>query len=496
MSNQWSPNPGYAPPTPPSTPAGWDRIDAAPTAPPGYGAGPPLPSLPPPGPRRSIRRTTVIITSMAVVIAMLAVGLTYLWVTRPDETVAAGGASTTTTAPSTTSRPSTTTTTPRESPTPPPGSVPVTPPSTAPSGPAPTQAEVEAVVAEISAFVEKERGLTFKTPAKVELLPDDAFNQRLLADFDEDREEIDRSGKVLKALGLIGPDVNVAETMKLLLSAGVLGFYDPETKALVVRAHQLTPYTKQTIAHELVHALDDQHFDLNRKDFDEKKDESMFGWRSVAEGDARRIESAYVAAMTPADKRARDREEAEFASTQMGVLAQIPPILVNMISAPYEWGQPLVAAIFARGGNDLVASAFITPPITSSQVLHPDLFFANTQPLPVDKPKADGKEIEDQMFGELMTRLTLEDGAAAEAVKAGEGWGGDWYVLWEDGDNGAACIRIAYKMTTPRDLDELESAYTTWAEDQAHQGAEISRTDDGLEVTSCSAAPAGGRSPA
>ena len=74
---------------------------------------------------------------------------------------------------------------------------------------------------------------------------------------------------------------------------GVVGFYDPETDELVVRGAALTPYVRTTIAHELVHALDDQHLDLDRPEYDEADDEIGFGFSSVVEGNARRVENAY-----------------------------------------------------------------------------------------------------------------------------------------------------------------------------------------------------------
>ena len=498
MSNQWSSNPGGAPPTPPSVPAGWS-VSTAPTQPPSYGAGPPMPQLPQPYERKPPSRTALIIASMALVILILAAGLAFVAFRRSDES-ASTTASTTTTAPSTstTKKPATTTT--PTAPTTPVAPAPSTPPTTrvptttVPAGPIPTQAEVEAAVADISAFVAKERGLPFKNPVKVELVGDDDFNARLLKDFDKEQATIERDGKLLKALGLVDPGLNITDTMKSLLSAGVLGFYDPETKALVVRGHALTPYIKQTIAHELTHALDDQYFDLNRKDLDDKKDESVFGFQATVEGNARRIESAYVKAMSAADKQARDDEEAAYGMSQADVLSALPPILINIISSPYDYGQPFVTATVAQGGNDLLASALATPPVTSAQVMHPTKFFTHVAPVPVDKPKAEGKELDDRMFGELMTALTLNDGAPSEAAKAADGWAGDWYVLWDDGQNGS-CVRIDYRMTTSKELDEIEHAFKTWQ--QKHKNADIQRTKDGLQVTSCSsAASGGGRSPA
>jgi len=81
----------------------------------------------------------------------------------------------------------------------------------------------------------------------------------------------------------------VVQEERTLLTAGVVGFYDPETKQLVVRGTDTTPFTRRVLAHELTHALDDQHFDLNRQQLDKADDETGFGFSALVEGNARRV---------------------------------------------------------------------------------------------------------------------------------------------------------------------------------------------------------------
>jgi len=453
--------------------------------------GPALPDLPSTPPRTPVSRSALVIGAMFAVIALLVGVLAFVWVRKTDESVAATAPTTTSTSKppgtttSSTAKPKTTTT---DAPV---GTTKVAP-STVPSGPLPSKAELDAVVKELQAFNEQHRGLPYKNPVTVELLPDNEFNARLLEGFVESEDSLKRSERALKALGLIDAKMNLVETMKSVLSSGVLGFYDPKTKALVVRGHELTPYTKQTMDHELVHALDDQYYNLNRPEFDTAKDESSFGFSAIAEGNARRIENEYVAAMSPADKRARDKEEVEFSQAQGAILTDAPPVLLNLLQAPYELGPPLVKAVLAAGGNDLLGEAFAMPPTTSSQVIHPKKFLSHEAAVPVDKPKAEGKETDDAMFGELMTVITLNDSNPTTAAKAADGWAGDWYVVW-DGGKDNPCIRIDYKLATPRDLDELKAAYDAWA--KVHKGAVIEKKGDILEVTRCASGGGGGPSP-
>ncbi|OWY61582.1 hypothetical protein B7486_63050, partial [cyanobacterium TDX16] len=133
--------------------------------------------------------------------------------------------------------------------------------------------DLDAVVAEIAAFVEEERGLEFLEDPEIELLDEGAFQDRLLEDEEEDEGELLELQDELRALGLIDDDVDLAESLDDLLGGAVLGFYDPETGELVVRAGEISPLARITIAHELVHALDDQHFELDRPEYEDDPSE-------------------------------------------------------------------------------------------------------------------------------------------------------------------------------------------------------------------------------
>jgi hypothetical protein len=258
-----------------------------------------------------------------------------------------------------------------------------------------------------------------------------------------------------------------------------------------VRGEAITPYTRQTLVHELTHAIDDQHFDLDRPEYSTSDDEASFGFGSVVEGNARTIEGLFVDAMSPADKARRDVEEQRFIMATQPMLAGIPLVLLQLLQAPYDYGPPLVESLLGVGGQDLLDAAIDDPPTTSTQVLHPDMFLAGIGAVPVDPPTADGDVVDTGQFGELLTQYTLEDSEdQLVASKAATGWAGDHYVTWQDGPD-SVCIRIAYAMDTPKDLDELEDAYTSWSEPR---GATVERVGDQLQVTSCSAL-AGGASP-
>jgi hypothetical protein len=356
------------------------------------------------------------------------------------------------------------------------------PPTTTPE-PA-TEAEVEAVVAEISEFVAQARGVEFLEPVTVELEAEGDFQDRLLADFDEDAEDLRHTEVFLEGLGLVEPEVDLVEAMRALLGGGVVGFYDPETAEMVVRGAALTPYVRTTIAHELTHALDDQHHDLDRPQYDDADDETSFGFSAVAEGNARRIEGAYRDSLTD-DERDQATEE-EMALGGDIDLASIPLILVDLIGAPYTLGEPFVDELLAAGGDPALTAAFVTPPSTTEQVLDPARYLAGEAAIDVPVPQVAGEVVDEGAVGQLMVLLVLADQLGIdEAREAATGWGGDWGVAWRDGER--SCVTATLVGDDVAETEQMRQSFERWAE--AHEGAQVVPTGAGGPFTleSCSA---------
>lgn len=405
----------------------------------------------PPAPRRRDRAPAVI--GVAVIVALLG-GIAALYVTRD-----AGRSAAIITPTSTAPRPTT----------------------TEPVGP-PTERELEDVVAEISAFVAEARQLEFDHAVKVDLLDDDAFSQRVRDDASADIEELDKIEGVLRALGLLAPDDDLADALASLLGDSVVGFYDPETDELVARGASITPYVRLTLAHELTHALDDQQFELDRPTLDEADDESGTGFSALVEGNALRIEDAYRETLTDDERRQADDEEARLGA---GLdISSVPRVLTEIIAFPYAFGPALLDALVQDGGEERVNQAFTDPPITSEQVVDPQGWLSGRQdPIRVEPPVADGEIVDQGEIGFWGIVLLLEDELGqAEAVPLAEGWGGDWYVAWKRGDD--TCVRGTIVMDSASDLGELVAGLEQWAD--AQPDAQIDATGDRVTYEACS----------
>ncbi|MGH9178727.1 MAG: hypothetical protein ACRD0N_09265 [Acidimicrobiales bacterium] len=333
---------------------------------------------------------------------------------------------------------------------------------------------VEAVVPSLQAFVEKERGLAFRQPVKVTLLADGPFEARVRESDEEDLEELRDAEAVLEAMFLLDREVDLAEEVERFSAGAILGFYDTETKELVVRGREPTPYVRTILVHELTHALEDQHFDLDRAD--DLGDEAFLGFQALAEGSAGRVEDAYRASLSAADRRAAAREEAARATS----VPDVPAVVQLIFGFPYAFGPDLVAAILRAGGQARLDAAFgDDSPASSEHVLHPSRYLRGDEPRAVPNPPADGTAFDDGEIGELFLSLMLGAGLDQDqADEAAEGWGGDHYVAWRDGDR--TCVRMTFVMDTPADTAQLTEALADWAEERGNAAAA-----DGTTLRTC-----------
>ena len=336
------------------------------------------------------------------------------------------------------------------------------------------------VVRELQEFVAERRGLAFEHDVDVILLDDDRFEARLLRDAEEDRDEIEVTGRLMRAVGLLDADVDLYAVLLRYLGSAVAGFYDPESDELVVRGGGLSPYARSTLVHELTHALDDQWFDLHRPELDEG-DERSLAFGALVEGDAVRVEQAYRGTFTDAERLQAGLEQQQQASRidRRGLPDAIPKI----IGFPYLFGPRFVGALVERGGEDLVNRTFERPPTTSEHILHPERWFDDEPVRSVARPEAEGAVLDEGLYGQSSLQLTLEPVVGTEdADRAADGWGGDRYVVWDAG-GGRTCVRARFAMDTADDLDELTRALRAWARER---DAHVEQERGTVTFTSCS----------
>ena len=318
--------------------------------------------------------------------------------------------------------------------------------------------EVQERIDELIIEAQQIRGLDFLAPVNVILLSDAEYQARFAEIVDEElaEEDVQAINALLRTLGIIEPDDDYRDLLETFLSAGTGGFYDPDTEELVVRlaAGELGPQAESVVIHELVHALQDQHFELldAREDLDR---DPAYVAQAIIEGDALLREATYVQSLSLTEQAKYVREISDI---DLSALDTLPGYIINSLQAAYLDG----FLFHQQVGLDAVDDQFINPPDSSEQLIEPGKFQRDEQPKAATLPAFNlpGYELWfDAPAGQKDLELMLTDGVGAgRAAEAASGWGGDINRVYNAGDEEAAYV-LLYVGDTKKDAEELEAAF-------------------------------------
>ena len=129
-------------------------------------------------------------------------------------------------------------------------------------------------VDEILSFVSTDTKLPIEHSVKRKLISRDEVNRYLREKFDEDEgaKRMERAEIVLKKFGLLDRDFHLRPFLLSLLTEQIAGFYDNKTKTVNLLDWIKPDEQKPVLAHELTHALQDQHVDLEKRNAEEQKE--------------------------------------------------------------------------------------------------------------------------------------------------------------------------------------------------------------------------------
>src|ERR1700688_497265 len=121
-------------------------------------------------------------------------------------------------------------------------------------------------VDQILQFASKDTGLPIKNEVKRRLTSRDdvvAYLEKTMAE-DKDAQRLRRSELVLKKFGLLPRDFDLQTFLVALLREQVAGYYDSKTKTVNLLDWLDAEQQRPVLAHELMHALQDQSFGLEK----------------------------------------------------------------------------------------------------------------------------------------------------------------------------------------------------------------------------------------
>lgn len=342
--------------------------------------------------------------------------------------------------------------------------------------------ELQSQFDQLNTYTTTLRELDLIEPLIVEFPSRDAVRDYLMGSIDEQlTPEINAEYNAFyTALGFLPANADLRTIVLDLYGQQVAGYYDPETKTMNVilssgnAPGDSLPLLEQIIyVHELVHTLQDQHFDLDsmmNQMIENDDSDAVMAMQAVVEGDASFVMNVFTA------QRAQENPLGSMLSLLIGgaqagnltLPADTPAILAAELLFPYQTGAEFVQAVYEDGGWDAVDAIFDDLPVSTEQIIHPDKYFARELPIPVTLTDASAQLgtawalASDGKLGEFYLRQYLAQGLDAATVEtAATGWGGDWYQVYSAGEQVALLLQVTWDSAD--DAAEMADAWPEFA---------------------------------
>ena len=327
-----------------------------------------------------------------------------------------------------------------------------------------------ALRAQIESSVSQIRGLEPTEPVVTTLLTRDQLRQRVESDLLEEytAEDARNDTLVLSSFDFLERDFDMAGFIRSLYSEQIAGFYDPETNEFVVVSEDdaLDAGEQLTHAHEFVHALQDQYFNLDLLDDENLNADASAALTALAEGEATQVETEYIFS---GNINLGDLLLTALTALDSPVLNSAPPVIANSLMFPYTAGQQFVLALKEEGGYEAVNAAWADPPQSTEQILHPERYLAGDEPQLVTLPPLTDTLgvgwtlVDEDVFGEFMLREYLQQQLSEQQVDtAVTGWGGDKYATYYNEADDALVTILRITWDTAQDSTEFAALYPNY----------------------------------
>jgi hypothetical protein len=307
-----------------------------------------------------------------------------------------------------------------------------------PNAPATTvnAAEFLRTVDEVLADMSKLLGLPQTEPLKKTLRSREEIRAYILRQMDEDKDAAKRATdeKILKRLGLIPRDFALDSYMVDLLSEQIAGLYDPKGKEFYIADWIPAGDQREVMAHELTHALQDQHFHIDPwRDAAKPNDDAEAARDAVLEG------AAYVAMLEYCLKKQVCSQKDSQGPDDFPVLEKAPQFVKDDLLFPYiDGGNFAQQILLLRGGWAGFHTVFENPPVSTQQIMHPELYLRGITPQGVKLPELshdlpkEWKQLDANILGEFGLQEVLKQFLGeARADDLSPLWGGDRYAFYE-----------------------------------------------------------------
>src|SRR5437868_1733738 len=305
-------------------------------------------------------------------------------------------------------------------------------------------AEFLAAADEVLQQMSEITGLKLLSPLKKSLRSREEIRAYVIKQMNEEKNPAERyaDARTAEAFGLLPKGFDLDTFMVNVLTEQVEGLYDPKTQEFYIADWSPVSDQRMVMAHELTHALEDQHFHIETWSRAARPNEDAELARdAVLEGSAMAAMVDYL--MVGTGRSLNDLPEfdpsmliGELESTP--TLKSAPPFLKDALIFPYISGLNFSAAVLKSNGWPALSGVFEKPPVSTQQILHPALYKSGKTPSTVLLPQfekmlgKDWAKLDENILGEFGWKEVLKpflDDDRAKALAAA--WDGDRYATYE-----------------------------------------------------------------
>ena len=313
---------------------------------------------------------------------------------------------------------------------------------------------IDELLGSIERGIENIRGIDTPSPVEHNFVDQSGMQKRLAEELADPEivEQLTHESALLKLLGVIPQESDLAGIYESMLGSQVLGLYDPEKEQFFVLGNDqsgadfVDTEAQLTYAHEYVHRLQDAEFDLEAIEDLATDDDMSIAISALIEGDATTAQTQYML------KNYSFTELTQLLESTLAAQDDIPEapyFLQRSLEFPYTEGAAFVAILIQMGGFAAVDAVFNDLPRSTEQVLHPEKYLDKEEPTTLDIPDdamgAEWSVQNEDVLGEFFLRTWLEALGPYDAATAAAGWAGDAYAVFENSsDDFAVVILIAW----------------------------------------------------
>jgi len=344
---------------------------------------------------------------------------------------------------------------------------------------------------EVLAQMSQITGLDLRSPLKKSLRSREEIRAHVIREMNEDKNPAERyaGARSAEAFGLLPKGFDLDSFMVELLTEQIAGLYDPKVHEFYVADWIPIDDQRMVMAHELTHALEDQHFQIEAwVKAARPNDDSELARDSVLEGSAMAAMVEYL--LQGSGRSLQDLPDidpamliGDMAETPM--LKKAPAFLKDALIFPYLEGLTFTAATLKPTGWEGLPAIFTKPPVSTQQILHPALYNSGKVPAPVSLPSmekalgADWTKLEENSMGEFGWKEVLKQFLGEPRAKPlSAAWDGDRYAVYERKQTKRLLLITRERLATRQQAERFFGQYSEALEKKHEQRSNLFRKPD------------------